>query len=61
MWIGSEARSRCGAALRVERLAVRKDGKDLRLEIPRERSADMDALASLCLVLMNLNEFVYVD
>ena len=50
-----------GAALSVESLEARSGEKISKLEIQRERSVDLDALASLCLVLMNTNEFVYVD
>ncbi len=50
-----------GAGLSVESLSVLRDGVERRLDVPRDRSPQMDALASFCLVLMNLNEFVYVD
>jgi hypothetical protein len=49
-----------GAAVSLDRLTIDTDGQRITVTGPMP-DARQRALASLCLAIFNLNEFVYVD
>jgi hypothetical protein len=51
----------CGGALLIDELAITSQGRTAVVPPEDVGSADRRALESLCLLVLNLNEFVFTD